>query len=120
MQTHYSNNHSSAEVVQSTLTDVEGLLELVRVWTDPEARRQGSATALLTAICADADATASVLLLRPVAFCNKSDANLVKWYKKFDFAVIQRRPVVLMARVPSQHMLRRHKLAIAANEAIYG
>ena len=63
MNKHYSNEHSSAEVVTTTIKGAEGVLELVRVWTDPEARMQGYATELLKDICNDADIEGRVLML---------------------------------------------------------
>lgn len=100
MHAHYSNEHSSAEIVKTTIKGAEGVLELVRVWTDVEARRQGYATDLMMAIIDDADAGSDVLMLSPKPFgSGKGIKELAKWYKRFGFVVIQKEPL-LMARMP--------------------
>ena len=100
MNKHYSNEHSSAEVVPATTPGIEGVLELVRVWTDPEARKQGFATELVKAICNDADIEGRVLMLNPKTFGRVGLENLAPWYERFGFVTIQKKPIVLMARMP--------------------
>jgi predicted GNAT family acetyltransferase len=102
MHKHYSNEHSSAEVVinPNLPASVSGVLEVVRVWTDPEARKQGFATELMKSITEDADIEGRVLMLHPKTFGRVGLEDLPPWYERFGFSVIQRHPVVLMARMP--------------------
>lgn len=78
--------------------------EISRLECDDYARGQGYATALVTRICAEADAEDKVLLLQPGAYGDEppvDDDALCKWYaRRFGFKVIQTTPVVLMAREP--------------------
>ena len=119
MHKHYSNEYSSAEVVKATaLPDgMDGVMELVRVWTDPLARMQGSATDLMIDICEDADITGTVLMLSPRVFGRVGFENLAQWYERFGFTTIQRNPVVLMARTPQVFKAKVNPMALAANEA---
>ena len=120
MNKHYSNEHSSAEVLATTIKGAEGVLELVRVWTDSDARKQGYATELLKDICNDADIEGRVLMLHPRPFgSGKGLENLAPWYERFGFAVIQRNPV-LMARMPQIYKTRFSSVANAASEAVRG
>lgn len=119
MNKHYSNEHSSAEVVTTTIAGAEGVLEVVRVWTDPEARKQGFATELIKDICNDADIEGRVLMLNPKPFGRVGLENLAPWYERFGFAVIQRNPV-LMARMPQIYKTKLNAVAGAASEAVRG
>lgn len=100
MNQHYSNEHSSAEVVVTTTPGIEGVLELVRVWTDVDARKQGFATELVKDICNDADIEGRVLMLNPKTFGQVGLTDLAHWYERFGFVTIQKKPVQLMARMP--------------------
>lgn len=61
--------------------------------------RKGHATLLMHSVCAEADKEGILLILQPQKFDDgMPDEKLEKWYEKFSFAVIQREPVVLMAR----------------------
>jgi GNAT superfamily N-acetyltransferase len=101
MHKHYSNEHSSAELITPALhQSLSGVLELVRVWTDVEGRKQGFATELLKSITQDADIEGVVLMLNPKPFGTAGLVELQAWYERFGFQVIQRKPVVLMARMP--------------------
>lgn len=115
MNKHYSNGHSSAEVVNTTIPCADGVLELVRVWTDPEARKQGFATELLKDICNDADIDGRVLMLNPKTFGSVGLANLVPWYHRFGFDVIQKNPV-LMARMPQVYKTKLSAIAGAVSQ----
>lgn len=120
MNQHYSNEHSSAEVVSTTIAGAEGVLEVVRVFTDPEARQQGYATELLKAICNDADIEGRVLLLNPKPFGRVAGlADLAPWYTRFGFAVIQKSPV-LMARMPQIYKTKLSPIAGAVSELASG
>jgi len=120
MNQHYSNEHSSAEVVTTTIEGAEGVLEVVRVFTDPEARQQGFATELMKDICNDADIEGQVLLLNPRPFGRVAGlADLAPWYARFGFAVIQKSPV-LMARMPQIYKTRLSPVAGAVSEAVRG
>ena len=122
MHKHYSNEHSSAEVVVPTTLpkSLEGVLELVRVWTDPEYREQGFATELMQSIIHDADVEGVVLMLQPRAFGAKGLEDLQPWYARFGFTVIQRSPVVLMARMPAVYKTKFSAIGAAVNEATNG
>lgn len=112
MSRHYSNEHSSAEVVRnaSLPEDLSEILEVVRVWTEPEHRNQGSASALMMEITRDADKSATVLLLKPAPFGRVGVLDLVGWYGRFGFVVIQNKPV-LMARQPQSRVIARGQFA---------
>jgi len=80
-------------------------LEIHQVWTDPECRNQGSATALLRQVCRDADAERITLILRAEAYKSEqnglSQSRLEKWYHQaFGFQIVQENPTI-MAR-PAQ------------------
>lgn len=108
MSAHYSNEHASAEVVRNTSLpdELSGVLEVVRVWTDPEHRGQGYASAVMNEVIRDADRTATVLLLNPKPFGRPGVLDLAGWYEQFGFVVIQQKPV-LMARQPQQRVVAR-------------
>ena len=119
MNKHYSNEYSSAEVVINK--DIPtGVLELVRVWTDPEHRKQGYSTELLTSICEDADITGTVLMLNPRTFGRVGLENLAGWYERFGFMEIQKKPVVLMARMPQVYKPAMSAMSGAVSELIRG
>lgn len=120
MNKHYSNEHSSAEIVATTIAGAEGVLELVRVWTDPEARKQGFATELLKSICEDADIEGRVLMLNPKTFGRVGLENLVPWYERFGFMVIQDKYTVLMARMPQIYKTKLNTVAGAVLELNHG
>ena len=119
MNKHYSNEHSSAEIVATTIAGAEGVLELVRVWTDPEARKQGFATELIKSICEDADIEGRVLMLNPKTFGRVGLENLVPWYERFGFAIIQKKPV-LLARMPQIYKTHMNPIAGAVTELTNG
>lgn len=122
MNKHYSNEHSSAEVVinPDLPASLSGVLEVVRVWTDPEARKQGFATELIKSIIDDADIEGRVLILRPKTFGNVGLENLAKWYERFGFSTIQNKPVQLMARMPQVYKAKLSSVSGAAMEAVRG
>lgn len=119
MNKHYSNEHSSAEVVPTTIEGASGVLEVVRAWTDPDHRKEGFATELLKSIIEDADIEGVVLMLNPKPFGRVGLENLAPWYERFGFMVIQKKPV-LMARMPAVYKARMSAVAGAASEAIRG
>lgn len=112
MNAHYSNEHASAEVVRNTSLPegMESVLEVVRVWTDPEHRGQGYASAVMNEVIRDADRTATVLLLNPKPFGRVGVLDLVGWYQQFGFVVIQQKPT-LMARQPQERVIARGQFA---------
>jgi GNAT superfamily N-acetyltransferase len=121
MHKHYSNEHSSAELVTPTLPQsLSGVLELVRVWTDPDARKHGFATELVKSICDDADIEGVVLMLSPKTFGAVGMTELQAWYERFGFQVIQRKPIVLMARMPQVFKVKMTNLGAAASEVANG
>jgi GNAT superfamily N-acetyltransferase len=123
MHKHYSNEHSSAEVAANANlpASLAGVLEVVRVWTDPQARRQGYATELVKSIVQDADIEGVVLILTPRTFGRSAGLeDLAKWYERFGFAVIQKKPIVLMARMPQVYKTKLSPIAGAASEVARG
>lgn len=123
MNKHYSNEHASAEVVANANipASLAGVLEVVRVWTDPEARRQGYATELMKSIVEDADIEGVVLILTPRTFGKTAGLeDLAKWYERFGFATIQTQPVRLMARMPQIYKTKLSPIAGAASEVARG
>lgn len=122
MHKHYSNEHSSAEVVVPTSLppSLKGVLELVRVFTAPEGRKQGYATELIQAICHDADVEGVVLMLSPKVFSTGGLQDLKEWYRRFGFVVIQRNPVVLMARMPQVFKVAMTDTGAAASKVANG
>jgi GNAT superfamily N-acetyltransferase len=90
------------------------------VWTDPEARKQGFATELLKSIVDDADIEGVVLMLNPKPFGRVGLENLAPWYERFGFMTIQRKPVVLMARMPQIYKAKMTTIAGAVSEAVRG
>lgn len=103
MKQHWNNEHASCQVVKNPdlPADMERVRELVKVWTDPQHRKQGFATELVKSVCDEADASGVVLILQPKAFGHvKGLEDLERWYKRFGFVRTQNNPI-LMARAPS-------------------
>ena len=103
MKQRFENEHASCEVVRNPELppEMDRVLEVVRVWTDPEHRKQGYATELMKAVCDDADAESIVLILQPRPFGHMHGLKALEgWYKRFGFVRTQDNPV-LMARAPS-------------------
>lgn len=69
--------------------------------------RKGYATTLMWTVCFEADEGCITLILQPRSFGNDGmdDAKLERYYSRFGFVVIQRQPVVLMARSPQGRRL---------------
>lgn len=123
MKKHYTNEHSSAEVVVNTSLpdELNGVLELTRVWTDPDARKQGYATELLKSIMNEADIEGVVLILNPRTFGKAPGLeNLAKWYERFGFSMIQTQPIKLMARMPQVYKTKLSPVAGACSEVVRG
>ena len=122
MNKHYSNEYSSAEVVinPELPASLSGVLEVVRVWTDPEHRKEGFATELMKSIIEDADIEGRVLLLSPKTFGRVGLENLGSWYERFGFMNIQKKPVILMARMPQIYKAKLSPMANAVMEATRG
>jgi hypothetical protein len=78
----------------------DGIRELTKLETPVEHRKNGDATALLHAICDEADTQRLVLLLHvePFGDADMGSSQLEAWYEKFGFMVIQPEPK-LMARM---------------------
>lgn len=107
----YKNEHASCEVLKNhSLGELEGVLELVKLYTDEASRRNGYASELMLDVCDDADITGTVLMLRPVD-------GMELFYSRFGFARIQTKPVTLMARMPQIYKVKMNPISAAA-EAI--
>lgn len=103
MKQDWSNEHASCRVVRNPElpADMDRVRELVKVWTDPEHRKQGFATELVQAVCDEADAEGIVLILQPRPFGHVQGLRALEgWYRRFGFVRTQDNPV-LMARAPS-------------------
>ena len=118
MKTDYKNEHASARVVVNPQIPA-GVLEVVKLETDASHTKQGYGTQLMQDICADADIEGVVLMLSPRAF-GDGPKDLSKWYERFGFMPIQKKPIVLMARMPQVYMTMLSAIAGAASEAIRG
>ena len=76
-----------------------GLRELLSVHASNP--RKGQATALMHEVCAEADRSGFVLMLRPEPFDDGMTLEqLLAWYVRFGFELIQREPCLLMVRDP--------------------
>lgn len=121
MKKFYQNEYASAEAITNPglgpkLRDIR---EIVRVWTDPEHRKQGYATELMKTICEEADLTKTVLMLNPKMFGNPGLKELPRWYARFGFMTIQQSPH-LMARMPQVYKTKFSTIAGAASEVVRG
>lgn len=77
----------------------EGVSEIISVQAGNQ--RKGHATALLARVCHEADRLHQVLLLRVESYDDgMGNDELLKWYGRHGFNVVQRDPAVLMAREP--------------------
>jgi GNAT superfamily N-acetyltransferase len=78
------------------------------VFTAPERRNHGDATALMRSIAAQADALGIALVLHPEAhdpleYGNALDQRQIeRWYRGLGFVTLQRDPVLLLVRAPGQ------------------
>jgi hypothetical protein len=84
----------------------DGMREVLSVRTPAEDQRKGYATALLAAVCEEADAARKVLLLMPKQQGDMSQAQLIGWYQRFGFeqlpalpSVVEGAPVLMARRV---------------------
>lgn len=77
-----------------------GIREITNLYTAADSRGKGDASKLLQDVCNEADHERLVLILMPIPF-DKVDAlselNLIEWYAKFGFTIIQDKPT-MMAR----------------------
>ena len=80
-----------------------GLRELLSVHASNP--RKGQATALMHEVCAEADRSGFVLMLRPEPFGDGMTQDMLEaFYGRFGFTRIQAEPVVLMCRDPRRHV----------------
>jgi len=78
------------------------VLEVSDVRVEPKYRRKGYGSAIMARACADADIARHVLILQPWPEVEGMiEAQLVAWYERFGFVMIQDSPP-LMARAPQQ------------------
>lgn len=121
MRKDFKNEHASCEVVKNPELppEMDRVRELVRVWTDPEHRKQGFATELVKTVCDEADAEGIVLILQPRPFGHVQGLQALEgWYRRFGFIRTQDNPV-LMARAPSFRP-RVSEIAGAVNGVVRG
>lgn len=70
--------------------------------------RKGDATALMHAVCTEADFAWLTLLVHAEPFApGMTQDRLEHFYGKFNFVIVQRKPVVLMARSPQKPLIVR-------------
>ena len=64
-------------------------------------QRKGHATALLKAVCKEADTEWLTLMVQVQPFDDGMDMDKLKrWYERLGFVEVQSQPVILMARSP--------------------
>lgn len=100
-----SNEHARLRVVRSEALPEhlrERVREVVGIETDPNHLVEGYAGALLRHVCAEADAASMALLVSVAPFGVKAmgRADLIAWYTRLGFALIQTQPAYLMVRTP--------------------
>jgi hypothetical protein len=79
----------------------EGSRELISIHST--AQGHGEATALMWAVCGEADSASVVLIVQAQPFApGLTLEQLRKWYGKFGFVPIQEKPCVLLARQPER------------------
>lgn len=100
MRSSYKNRYSKAEIVPTTIEGAEGVLEVVRLTTISSHRGKGYASQIMQRIIDDADRCFRVLMLHPKTYGLTGITNLITFYQKFGFIVIQDEPVI-MARQPN-------------------
>jgi predicted GNAT family acetyltransferase len=108
----YTSGPSSCRVRQCTALPAhmrERTREVLSVFTPPARRGEGHASDLMKKVCSEADRhfITLVLFVNPfepsgeVEYHELKHEMLVNWYSTyFGFAVIQKAPVVMMARAP--------------------
>ena len=73
-----------------------------------EFKRNGEATALMYQVTSEADFAWMVLFLHVKPFEDGiTEEQLIKFYRKFGFEVVQTDPVLLMSRLPARPKLAR-------------
>lgn len=117
-----ARSHESASLVVAYCTAVpehmqSGIRELISVFTPEADRRKGYATALLKAVCEEADDAQKVLML------TAADPSLVGFYRRFGFVELPN-PVPLMARQPRPSLgalraLQRKLLGASISKALH-
>jgi hypothetical protein len=96
-------SHKSASlrvVVSDAIPD--DMREQVRELVSVEAgeTRKGHASALLRKVCAEADREGQLLIVQVKPYADGLDQQqLMRWYARFGFSLLQSVPVVLMARM---------------------
>lgn len=77
----------------------KGTREILNVITEPDERGKGHATALMEAVCREADSKKMILMLSPDPYGDDAPltrAQLLAWYvNKFHFNPIQHEPLIL-------------------------
>jgi N-acetylglutamate synthase-like GNAT family acetyltransferase len=77
--------------------------ELVSMDVPVNLRRQGMAKELMINICDEADECSMLVIVFPEPFGSgekMTEEQLIEWYTKFGFQVIQAAPKTIMARMP--------------------
>lgn len=100
MRSAYKNRYSKAEIVPATIEGADGVLEVVRLNTISSHRSKGYASQIMQRIIDDADRCCRVLMLHPEPYGLISATDLISFYQRFGFIVIQDEPVI-MARQPN-------------------
>lgn len=117
-----SRSHGSASLKLSHNTTVPahirgGVLEVSEVFTPAEDRRKGCASLLMQKVCAEADAAGKVLLLMPKPYDEggPDQAELVDWYSRHGFDVIQANPMLMARRAGALLKVKMKPLIAAMN-----
>jgi GNAT superfamily N-acetyltransferase len=92
---------------------------LTHLFVPEEHRKRGHATRLMESVCQQADDTNIALIVNPQVYDGDiSQKKLIKFYEKFGFTQIQKKPLLLV-RYPTQPDLTPKKPALAIVDA-YG
>lgn len=82
--------------------------EVVSLDVPTNLRRRGMAKELMIDVCDEADACKILLVLFPEPFGTDpkmSQKQLIDWYGKFEFQVVQVEPKVMMVRMPCTDLI---------------
>lgn len=98
-----NHSYASLEVMPGVIDDEDKLRLIGYLKTAKAYRKQGHASRLMRDVCIEANQSQTVLLVQPKGSDHDaplSDEQLELFYMRYGFKVIQREPIVLMAREP--------------------
>lgn len=109
---------ASLEVGVATALPVhmrDGIVMISKIYTRPQFRRQGYASALLASVTVEADMAGKILLLKvgDGEIGGADRQGLIDFYGRHGFIPVQAEPALLMARTPIGGRLDMGALAAA-------